>query len=172
MRRTSRIRLYGAGRSTVAALVAVVVLAACSTGDTGDGQEALPAPPLAAAARPLDAGLVELGGPLYATNCAACHGANGEGAPEWRTSGPDGLFPPPPHDASGHTWHHADGLLYRIVRDGCAVYQIGTTPCGMPAFGDNLDDREIRAVIEFLRGWWGPRERAFQETVTGNDPFP
>lgn len=152
----------------VLALVAVAALGACATsGDDATGLDAS-----LAASGPLDADLVALGRPLYAANCATCHGASGEGATDWRTPGADGAFPPPPHDASGHTWHHADGLLYRIVRDGCAVYQVGSTPCGMPSFGEQLDDREVRAVIELLRSWWGPEERAFQEEVTKGDPFP
>ena len=36
-----------------------------------------------------------------------------------------GKFPPAsaclPHDASGHTWHHADDLLFEIVKDGPAA---------------------------------------------------
>jgi mono/diheme cytochrome c family protein len=42
----------------------------------------------------------------------------------------------------------------------------------MPAFGEQLSDEEIRAVIEFMRTWWSLEERAFQEQVTANDPFP
>lgn len=120
----------------------------------------------------LDARLVELGRPIYAANCASCHGASGEGAADWKIRGSDGALPPPPHDATGHTWHHADGLLFRIIRDGCAAYGAEGAPCNMPAFGAELDDEEIRAVIEFMRTWWGPDERGYQEEVTRNDPFP
>lgn len=149
------------------ALLAVAAFGACGTG--GGTARSGPAP---ATTGPLDADLVARGQPIYASGCASCHGAAGEGVADWRTRGADGSYPPPPHDASGHTWHHADGLLYRIVRDGCAVYRVGATPCGMPAFGGQLDDREIRAVIEFMRSWWGPEERAFQQEVTTGDPFP
>ena len=49
---------------------------------------------------------------LYAENCASCHGAKLEGQPDWRSPGPDGVMPAPPHDRTGHTWHHGDGMLF------------------------------------------------------------
>lgn len=146
--------------------LALAVVAACSG---GAGEEpAVSASALVA----LDERLVELGGPIYAANCASCHGTNGEGTADWRVRAEDGSLPPPPHDATGHTWDHADGLLYRAIRDGCDSYSVGTTPCNMPRFGIRLTDEQIRAVIEFMRTWWGPDERAFQQEVTKSDPFP
>jgi cytochrome c5 len=147
-------------------LSALLVLASC-TGDEPDEPT-----DSTFGTRPLDERLVELGERVYLASCASCHGATGEGTPDWQTRGEDGALPPPPHDATGHTWHHADGLLFRIIQGGCAAYAAGPTPCNMPAFGDELSDEEIRAVIEFMRTWWGPDERRFQEEVTRNDPFP
>ena len=78
---------------------------------------------------------------MYQARCAACHGARGEGAADWTRPGPGGVYPPPPHDSTGHTWHHADGLLYRIVARGTAA-AIGDTlraaRYGMPAFDSVL----------------------------------
>lgn len=155
-------------RGSMAVAAFVLLVLACAP----EGEEAEEPITTSSDPRPPDARLVDLGRQVYAGSCASCHGANGEGAADWRTRGADGALPPPPHDATGHTWHHADGLLYRVIRDGCAAYQAGSAPCNMPAFGDRLSDEEIRAVIEFMRTWWGPEERAFQEEVTRNDPFP
>jgi hypothetical protein len=55
---------------------------------------------------------------VYVEQCAACHGQNAEGQPNWKQPDTSGNMPAPPHDDSGHTWHHADGLLYEIIRDG------------------------------------------------------
>ena len=74
----------------------------------------------AANLRPNDAQLVSTGAAIYAKHCAACHGARLEGQPEWRTRGADGLLPAPLHDASGHTWHHPDETLFRIIKFGVA----------------------------------------------------
>lgn len=117
-------------------------------------------------------GEVTKGRALYASSCASCHGARGEGAPDWKKSDENGVLPPPPHDSSGHTWHHPDGLLLRIIRDGCAAYATADVPCNMPAFGGRLSDDEIRAIVEFMRGWWSADKRAFQESVSSEDPYP
>ena len=102
-------------------------------------------------------------------NCASCHGARGEGQAEWKTLGPDGRYPAPPHDTSGHTWHHGDGLLFQIVQQGGASLNVPGFQSGMPAFGDQLSDEEVRAVLVYLRTLWGPSERAFQAQVTAQE---
>ncbi|WP_436088924.1 c-type cytochrome [Pararhizobium sp. LjRoot255] len=68
-----------------------------------------------------------LGKTLYAKHCATCHGANLEGQRDWKRPLPSGRMPAPPHDASGHTWHHADGVLFRITREGPAAVVGGVT---------------------------------------------
>jgi mono/diheme cytochrome c family protein len=120
----------------------------------------------------LDAAAVLLGTTVYSASCAGCHGVSAEGQPNWRERRSDGTLPAPPHDASGHTWHHADGLLYRIIRDGGAQFAGPTTPSAMPAFGEQLSDSEIRAVLAYLKSLWGGEERSFQSEVSVGDPFP
>lgn len=122
--------------------------------------------------QPLDLRLVEKGRGVYQANCSQCHGANAEGQPNWRQRNPDGTYRAPPHDASGHTWHHSDGLLYRIVLDGGKVYEDPGFKSMMPAFGDRLNPEEIQAVIIYLKSLWGPQERAFHAQVSLEDPFP
>jgi mono/diheme cytochrome c family protein len=118
-------------------------------------------------------GLELLGAEVYQANCAGCHGQDGQGQPNWQRRGSDGIYPAPPHDSTGHTWHHADGLLFRIVRDGGqAVYGSPGIVSGMPPFGGQLTDEEIRAVLAYIKRWWGPDEREFQERVSEEDPMP
>lgn len=128
--------------------------------------------PMEGGIQPLDMEQVEKGRGVYQTNCAQCHGLRGEGQPNWRQRNPDGTYPAPPHDATGHTWHHSDGLLYRIVRDGGQIYEDPGFKSAMPTFGDRLNPEEIRAVITYLKSLWGPQERAFQAQVSLADPFP
>jgi hypothetical protein len=70
---------------------------------------------------PRDARVVELGRQVYARECASCHGVDLEGQPNWRVRLPNGRMPAPPHDASGHTWHHGDKVLFDITKRGPAA---------------------------------------------------
>ncbi|MFT3666740.1 c-type cytochrome [Piscinibacter sp.] len=111
--------------------------------------------------RPDDAALLARGEPIYATHCASCHGARLEGQPNWRSPGPDGLLPAPPHDASGHTWHHPDELLFRITKLGVArAANLPGHVSGMPAFEGVLSDAEIVAVLSWIKSRWPPSVRA------------
>ena len=74
-------------------------------------------------------------------------------------------MPAPPHDASGHTWHHSDAQLLRIIRDGLAAIAPGYET-DMPAFGDVLTDTEIIAILDFIKSTWPERERAYQQART------
>jgi mono/diheme cytochrome c family protein len=109
---------------------------------------------------------VATGRALYARHCASCHGAALEGQPNWQERLPGGRMPAPPHDASGHTWHHPDDVLFRITRDGVAAVVPGYES-DMPAFAGVLSDTEIRAVLAFIKSTWPERERRFQEAVSG-----
>lgn len=110
----------------------------------------------AGSADPTDAALVALGGTVYADHCAACHGANLEGEPDWRTRKPDGRLPAPPHDATGHTWHHPDEQLFLMTSKGVAALAPPGYESDMPAYEGVLSDREIWAVIAYIKAQWPP----------------
>ncbi|EHK53545.1 c-type cytochrome [Allomesorhizobium alhagi] len=103
---------------------------------------------------------------LYAEHCAACHGAKLEGQPNWQSPLPSGRLPAPPHDASGHTWHHPDGVLFRITREGTAAVVGGGYESDMPGFEGILDDEDIRAILAFIKSTWPERERAYQAEMS------
>lgn len=123
-------------------------------------------PTLAMQANPDDKKQVATGKGVYAANCAACHGANLEGQPNWRTRKPDGRLPAPPHNETGHTWHHPDAHLFKITRNGLKP---PLAPDGyesdMPAFVDVLSDEEIWAVLAFIKAKWPPHIRARQTSI-------
>jgi mono/diheme cytochrome c family protein len=126
------------------------LLAAC--GDAG-------APADDPRADPRDAGRVALGAKIYAQHCASCHGAKLEGQPEWRRRLSSGGMPAPPHDESGHTWHHADNVLFGITKRGLVPpYAPADYQSDMPAFGDKLTDDDIWAVLAFVKSHWTSRE--------------
>lgn len=106
---------------------------------------------------------VTQGATLSAQYCAQCHGADLEGARDWKRPLADGSLPAPPHDSSGHTWHHSDKTLYDIIaRGGQAVYGDAATKSNMPAFNDRLTADELTAILEFFKSRWGKDEREFQ----------
>lgn len=104
-------------------------------------------------AQTADAHPIELGRTVYAAHCAFCHGARMEGQPNWRERRPDGRLPAPPHDASGHTWHHSDRQLIEITKRGVAGIVPGYQS-DMPAYGDILSESEVQAVIAYIKSGW------------------
>ena len=110
--------------------------------------------------------VIEQGRQIYADQCASCHGAQLEGQPDWKTPLPSGRLPAPPHDAGGHTWHHPDDILFRIVREGTAAIVGGGYESDMPGFADLLSDAEIRAVLAYIKSTWPERERTYQENLS------
>lgn len=122
-----------------------------------------------AALRPEPDAALARGRSLYQAHCASCHGANLEGQPDWKRALPSGRLPAPPHDASGHTWHHPDRVLFEITKHGTAAVVGGGYESDMPGFSGVLTDDEILAVLAFIRSTWPPREREFQRRVSGRD---
>ena len=102
-----------------------------------------------------------LGEPLYQEYCASCHGENLEGEPDWRSAKEDGTLPAPPHDETGHTWHHGDDLLFTYTKlggqDALARRGVTNFTSGMPGFGEQLSDDEIWHIIAFLKSTWSDR---------------
>lgn len=106
---------------------------------------------------------------IYLENCAACHGEALEGQPDWRERLPNGRMPAPPHDETGHTWHHSDEQLFRITRDGVAAIVGGNYESDMPGFGDALSDEQIWAVLNYIKSTWPERELAYQSQRSERD---
>ena len=163
--------IFALSLATLAALAAIVLSSACGQNQEREEGGAV------------DRNRVSQGESIFRGNCAACHGANGEGQPEWHIRKPDGLLPAPPLNGDGHTWHHGDGTLYKIVSRGGAIYDSPDLPnykSGMPAFGETLSHQEIIAVISYVKSLWGDKMaeglglpiKESQELVSEADPFP
>ena len=116
-----------------------------------------------------DAGLVARGEIVYADTCAACHGARLEGQGDWRKRNPDGTLPAPPHDATGHTWHHDDRMLFDYTKKGGAAVVPTGFKSAMPGFGKDfgggLADGDVWAVLAYIKSTWPPEIRSRQEGI-------
>jgi len=113
------------------------------------------------------------GAALYSEHCASCHGANLEGSEDWQGYNEDGTLKPPPHDASGHTWHHSDALLFDYVKLGgaeaMAKVALEEFNSGMPGFGDVLSDAQIWSILSFIKSTWPEKIREAQEEISNED---
>lgn len=114
---------------------------------------------------PDDEQVVQRGGQVYRLHCAACHGAELEGQGSWRERGPDGRLPAPPHDDTGHTWHHPDAQLFRLTKFGPAALVGGTYESNMPGYADVLNDADILAVLSYIKSKWPPDVRRHHDLI-------
>lgn len=92
---------------------------------------------------------LERGRTLYTENCAACHGAGGEGQPNWQERDSMGFYPAPPLNADGHAWHHPLSQMLKTLDTGG-----GPNGGMMPSFMDVLDEDEKHAVIAYVQNLW------------------
>ena len=111
---------------------------------------------------------IEQGQTVYAAYCADCHGDDLQGETEWKAQNEDGTFRSPPHDETGHTWHHGDLTLLDVIRRGGARFEGadigGTSP--MPAFEETLTSEEATAVLTFIKSTWPDDIRILQQEAT------
>jgi len=153
-------------RLILAAATGLIAIAAVASLAQGTGPQ--PADELSFLGEPVTPEQLRLGQKLYAAHCASCHGANLEGQPDWKRRLDTGRMPAPPHDETGHTWHHADRALFTITKLGVGAIVPGYES-DMPAFENVLSDAEIAAALAYIKSTWSERERGFQAEVTASD---
>lgn len=83
---------------------------------------------------------------VYGRICSACHGSTGGGLP--------GTFPPLAGNASVQDAAYVEGVI-RNGKEGELVVNGVTYNGQMPAFGDQINDEEIAAVIDFVQNRLG-----------------
>ena len=120
-------------------------------------------------ADPNNTAQVERGEKVYKRFCAFCHGRNLEGQPDWFKPKPDGKMPAPPHDETGHTWHHADIVLFNQTKFGIVPpYAPEGYQSDMPAFKGTLKDDDIWAVLAFIKSRWPKENLDYQIKINEN----
>ena len=145
--------VIGAGIAVSGALVAVVLY---------DRARRMDSPPDLREPRRIAAGKL-----VYDAHCASCHGRNLEGQPDWMSRLPNGRFPAPPHDDSGHTWHHPNEVLFALTKHGMKPpYAPEGYSSDMPAFAGILSDDDIWNVLAFIQSRWSDRVRTRHDQLT------
>lgn len=120
-------------------------------------------------ADPNNVAQVERGEKVYKRFCSLCHGRNLEGQKDWHKPKANGRMPAPPHDATGHTWHHADIVLFNQTKYGIVPpYAPKGYQSDMPAFKDSLKDEDIWAVLAFIKSRWPKENLEFQIKINEN----
>lgn len=117
---------------------------------------------------PADQNQVSLGQSIYTIHCAVCHGESLQGQENWRQRLPNGRLPAPPHDQTGHTWHHSDAMLVDMVKNGL-VPGITAPPdyeSDMPAYRNILTDEDIVAVLAYIKSTWPAEVLQAQKQTT------
>ena len=112
-----------------------------------------------------DNSIIKNGKQIYTKNCASCHGVNLEGQKNWMSRLPDGLMPAPPHDETGHTWHHPDELLYNMTKYGFEKMLGKKYPNNMPVYEDILSDGELLAVLGYIKSTWPEKIKAIHNKI-------
>jgi len=137
--------LYVTTFAAIAGLVVAAIVVLAQQNEAGTGL-----------LKPEDRRVLAAGETLYVANCASCHGVKLEGQVEdWRSPGPDGLMPAPPHDETGHTWHHTDQILFEITKYGIvAAANLKNYTSAMPVYEGVLTDAEIIAVLSYIKSTW------------------
>jgi mono/diheme cytochrome c family protein len=110
---------------------------------------------------------LSIGETVYVEQCAACHGVNLEGQFNWKERNADGTFRAPPHDETGHTWHHGDGYLLERIRTGTATMSPDMQAASnMPAYQEILSEAEMQAVLAYIRNEWPTDTQRSQARAT------
>lgn len=104
-----------------------------------------------------DLKIVAYGKKVYDENCASCHGVDLAGEANWRERNADDLLPAPPHDETGHTWHHPDAVLFALTKYGPAKMAGDGYQSAMPGFEEILPDTDILASLSYIKSRW-PKE--------------
>ena len=87
-----------------------------------------------------DPNAVALGLTHYRENCLPCHEVPGVDAAEFH----EGMNPSPPDMDAQAVQHQSDAELFWVIKNGIRM-------TGMPAFGGNHNDEEIRHIVAFVR---------------------
>ena len=108
---------------------------------------------------------ITAGKAVYEAHCAACHRDKLQGQANWQIRSAEGYLPAPPHDETGHTWHHPDELLYNMTKYGFEEMLGKKYPNNMPVYEDILSDGELLAVLGYIKSTWPEKIKAIHDKI-------
>jgi len=75
----------------------------------------------------------------------------------------------PPHDKSGHTWHHPDEMLFNLSKYGFKAMINDDYKVSMPVYDGILPDEEIIASLSYIKSTW--RDEVIEICDKTNDNY-
>ena len=129
-------------------LMFAVILSACAT--------ISPAPTPVPTVMPTSDPVTQ-GRQVFERICADCHGENAEGYANELNA--------PALDSTEHAFHHPDQQIHDWIVNG--KLGVGRQ---MPPLGDQMTDREVHAIIDYLHTLWKKEQLESQQNVTSRYP--
>ena len=111
---------------------------------------------------------VKMGEKVYREQCASCHGVNLEGQVGWQDTMVDGMRLAPPHNKSGHTWHHPDEMLFNLTKYGFKAMINDDYKVSMPVYDGILSDEEIIATLSYIKSKWPDEVIEIHDKINNN----
>ena len=110
----------------------------------------------------------KMGEKVYLEQCSSCHGVNLEGQEGWRDTMVDGMRLAPPHDKSGHTWHHPDEMLFNLTKYGFKAMINDDYKVSMPVYDGILSGEEITATLSYIKSKWPDKVIEIHDKINNN----
>lgn len=123
--------------------------------------QSLPARRAAAVPKILSASkpVLEQGAKIYSSQCASCHGANGEGV--------RGVYPSLIGNASVNDPKGMNATRIVLLGGFSPATAENPRPYSMPPFAQQLSDADVAAVVSYVRHAWSNDAAAVQESAVG-----
>jgi len=86
----------------------------------------------------------------------------------WQDTMVDGMRLAPPHDKSGHTWHHPDEMLFNLTKYGFKAMINDDYKVSMPVYDGVLSDEEIIASLSYIKSTWPDEVIEIHDKINDN----
>ena len=105
---------------------------------------------------------------VYLEQFNSCHGVNLEGQVSWQDTMVDEMRLAPPHDTSGHTWHHPDEMLSNLTKYGFKAMINDDYKVSMPVYDGILSEEEIIASLSYIKSTWPDEVIEIHDKINDN----
>ena len=80
----------------------------------------------------------------------------------------DGMRLAPPHEKSGHTWHHLVEMLFNLTKYGFKAMINDDYKVRTPVYDCILSDKEIIASLSYIKSTWPDEVIEIHDKINDN----